>query len=70
MHSFEPVALSGIVFLSGEAMVADDEGANFGSEMSVLASCFKTKLDAEDVPFIYTVPGKALAAKITQPKGI
>ena len=67
-HSFGPIALSGIIFLSGEAMVADDEGANFGTEMSVLASCFKSKFDAEDIPFIYTLPSKTLAPKVTTPK--
>ena len=70
VHSFTPMQLSGIVFLSGESMVADDQGANFGTEMSVLANCFKTRFGGDDVPFIYTVPGKSLASRITQPKAI
>jgi hypothetical protein len=70
VHSFSPASLSGIVFLSSESMVADDQGANFGPEMSALANCFKTRFDPGDVPFIYTVPGKALAPKTAQPKGI
>jgi hypothetical protein len=67
VHSFTPTALSGVIFLSGEAMVAD-EGANFGPEFSALANCFKAKFG--DVPFIYTRPNKALAPKITHATGI
>ncbi len=59
---------------TGEAMVADDQGADFGPEMSALANCFKTRFalwqDGEDIPFIYTVPSKALAPKLTQPRAI
>jgi len=69
-HCFTPAALSGIVFLSSESMVADDQGANFGPEMSVLANCFKTRFGGQDVPFIYTVPSKALAPKVTAPVAI
>ena len=74
VHCFTPTALSGILFLTGESMVADDQGANFGSEMSALANSFKTRFslgrDGEDIPFIYTVPSKTLAPKLTQPNGI
>ena len=58
-------------------MVADG-GANFGPEMTVLANSFKTRFGlrpgadgswqpGEDTPFIYTLPSKALAPKITAP---
>ena len=74
VHCFTPAALSGILFLTGEAMVADDQGASFGPEMAALAKSFKTRFtlgqDDEDIPFIYTAPSKALAPKLTQPKGI
>jgi len=74
VHCFTPAALGGLVFLSSESMVADDQGANFGPEMSALANCFKTRFalgqDREDIPFIYTVPSKTLAPKLTQPEGI
>jgi len=74
MYCFTPAALRGIVFLTGESMVAEDKGANFGPEMSVLANCFKTRFaiwqDGEDIPLIYTVPSKTLAPKLTQPKKI
>ncbi|MGB1128638.1 MAG: hypothetical protein ACPG4K_01210, partial [Haloferula sp.] len=74
MHSFTPAALSGVVFLTGQGMVAGDEGANFGPEMAVLAKCMKSRFslwqEDVDTPVFYTVPSKALAAKITQPSGI
>jgi len=74
VHCFTPTALSGIVFLSSESMVAEDQGANFGPEMSALANCFKTRFalgqDGEDTPFIYTVPSKKLAPRLTQAVGI
>jgi predicted HAD superfamily phosphohydrolase YqeG len=53
-------------------MVADDQGAKFGPEMTVLANSVKSRIGLwhkdVDVPFYYTVPNKALAPKITQPK--
>lgn len=74
LHCFTPTALSGILFLTGEAMVAEDQGANFGPEMAALAKSFKTRFtiwqEDEDVPLVYTVPSKTLAPKLTRPKGI
>ncbi|MFM7182130.1 MAG: hypothetical protein ACKO2G_11790 [Verrucomicrobiales bacterium] len=67
---FSPAQVSGVVFLCGNAMIADVEGANFGPEMSALANCFKAKLGGDDVPFFYTLPGSALAPKITKPEAI
>jgi len=70
VYPFAPAALSGVVFLSSESMVEDDQGANFGPEMSALANCFKSEFGDEDVNIVYTIPGKALAPKITVPKKI
>jgi sialate O-acetylesterase len=74
VHCFTPAALSGVLFLTGESMVADDQGANFGPEMSALANCYKTRFslwqEGEDIPFVYTVPSKALAPRLTRPEGI
>jgi len=70
VECFAPAQLSGIVFLCGKAMAAEEQGAKFGSEMSVLGNCLKTKFGAGDVPFFYTVPSATLAPKITKPKGI
>ena len=74
VHCFTPAALSGVLFLTGESMVAEAQGANFGPEMSALANCFKATFalgqDGEDIPFIYTVPSKTLAPRLTHPKGI
>ncbi len=67
VYSFTPMTLRGIIFLAGEGMVTDEQGANFGPEMAALANCFKTRFDSGDVPFIYTVPDKKLAPKISVP---
>lgn len=70
VECFAPAQLSGIVFLCGKAMAAEEQGAKFGSEMSVLGNCLKTKLGAGDVPFIYSMPSSTLAPKITKPESI
>jgi hypothetical protein len=67
---FSPGQLSGVVFLCGNKMIADAQGANFGPEMSALANCFKAKFGGNDVPFFYTIPTAALAPKITKPQSI
>ncbi|MBT7065666.1 MAG: hypothetical protein HN919_05145 [Verrucomicrobia bacterium] len=72
MYCFTPAALSGMIFLTGESMVAGDQGANFGPEMTVLANSFKTRFslwsDGVDIPLIYTIPTKTLAPKLSAPK--
>jgi sialate O-acetylesterase len=65
VHCFSPAALSAIVFLTTDSVAKNDQGANFAAEMAALAKSFKTRFGGEDVPFIYTMPGKGLAAKIT-----
>jgi sialate O-acetylesterase len=67
---FSPGQVSGVVFLCGNKMITDAEGANFGPEMSALANCFKAKFGGDDVPFFYTLPTAALAPKITKPQAI
>ncbi|MEI6177163.1 MAG: hypothetical protein WCS43_09745 [Verrucomicrobiota bacterium] len=67
---FSPGHVSGVVFLCGNKMISDAQGANFGPEMSALANCFKAKLGGDDVPFFYTIPTAALAPKITKPQAI
>ncbi|MGC6565603.1 MAG: hypothetical protein ACON38_08325, partial [Akkermansiaceae bacterium] len=69
VDSFSPAVLSGVVFLTGKSMVSEDKGANFGPEMTALAKSFKARLGGDDVPFIYTVPTKALAPKVIKPEG-
>ena len=51
-------------------MVADDQGAHFGPEMAALANSFKANFGGDDVPFIYTRPGKGQLPTLTQPEGI
>ncbi len=69
-HSFTPASPKGIIFLSSEAMVERDQGANFGPELSALANCWKQRFGGEDAHFFYTIPGKVLAPKITRPAKI
>ncbi len=75
--SFTPAAIKGIVFLSSPAMVAEDQGANFGEQVAVLGNSWKERFalrqspgQGDDPQFFYTLPGKALAPKITKPAGI
>ncbi len=67
---FSPGQVSGVVFLCGNKMISDAQGANFGPEMSALANCFKAKLGGDNLPFFYTIPSTALAPKITKPQAI
>ncbi len=67
---FSHAQMSGIVFIHGNAMIADKEGANFGSEMSALANSFKSRFGGDEVPFFYTLPATSLAPKITKPQSI
>ncbi|MBL7134755.1 MAG: hypothetical protein ISS78_11700, partial [Phycisphaerae bacterium] len=66
VHSFTPTTLKGLIFLSNDRMVAADQGANFGPEMSALAKCWKTRFGGNP-HFVYTIPSKKLAPKITKP---
>ncbi len=67
---FSPGQVAGVVFLCGNKMIADAQGANFGPEMSALANCFKSRFGGDDVPFFFTRPNAALAPKITKPQAI
>jgi hypothetical protein len=53
-----------------DAMFKEDQGANFGQQLGVLANSWKQKFACGDPYFFYTIPGKALAAKITPPTQI
>jgi hypothetical protein len=68
--SFTPASLKGIVFLAGPAMVAADQGAHFGEQLAALANCWKRAFGCEDPRFVFTLPSKALAPKVTPPTGI
>jgi hypothetical protein len=70
VHSFIPASFKGVIFLSSEKMFEKDQGANYGSELSALANCWKAKFGGEDTHFFYTIPSKALAPKVTAPKSI
>ena len=70
VHSLTPTGLRGIVFLASPAMVEQDQGAHFGEQLTVLANAWKRRFGGEDPWFIYTMPTRPLAPKLTQPQGI
>lgn len=70
VSSFMPANIKGIIFISSKKMVEGDQGLHFGQQMSALANCWKEKFACPDPVFIYTVPDKALAPKISEPKDI
>jgi len=74
VHSFGPASFKGIIFLCSEKMFEKDQGADYGAEISALASCLKGHFASgqggEDPHFFYTIPSKALAPKITRPESI
>ena len=67
--SFIPGSFKGIVFLPGPATVKDDQGANFGPEMSALANSFITGSGGK-ARFIHGMPDRQLAPKVTAPAAI
>lgn len=69
--SFRNTRLKGIVFITEQSMVAKDQGANFGSELSALANGWKRHFGGEkDQHFIYTIPALSLVPGITKPGDI
>jgi hypothetical protein len=68
-YSFAPASFKGIIFLTGSAMVANDQGENFGPEMTALANGYIQDFGGK-AKFIYTLPEKSLAPKITAPSKI
>ncbi len=71
LASFRRTQLKGVVFMSQASMVAKSEGADFGGEMTALANGWKRLFAGEkDLHFVYTIPSKDLAPKITKPDGI
>lgn len=69
-HSFTyGGAFKGVLFLTSENMFRKDQGANFASEMTILANSWKSHLNGNP-QFFYSIPDKILASKISLPKGI
>ena len=70
VYPFSSCRFKGIVFLCSEEMFEEDQGADYGAELSALANCWKDDFGGEDPYFFYTIPSKALAPKITRPTQI
>ena len=69
VHPFTPGAFKGVIFLSSEKMVEADQGAHFGEQLSALANSWRERFGGNP-HFLYTVPSKDLAPKITAPQSI
>ena len=68
---FKRTQVKGIVFISEASNVAEAEGAHFGEQMSALANGWKRHFKGEKDPhFVYTIPSKGLAPKITKASDI
>jgi sialate O-acetylesterase len=68
---FKRTQFKGIVFVSEASTVAEADGAHFGEQMSALANGWKRHFKGEKDPhFIYTMPSKELAPKISKPEAI
>ena len=70
VHPFNLCNFKGILFLSSPEMFEKDQGANYGEQISVLANSWKERFGGKDPQFVYAIPDKALASKITVPKEI
>ncbi|MBI1336111.1 MAG: hypothetical protein GC164_04010 [Phycisphaera sp.] len=70
VESFTPASFKGVVFLVGPDMVKNDRGSLFAEQFNALANSWKERFACEDPLFIYTLPAKSLADKITTPTGI
>lgn len=68
-YSFVPASFKGIIFLTGSEMVKADQGENFASEFTALANGYIEDFGGK-AKFIYTLPSKELAPKITAPTKI
>lgn len=68
-YSFVPASFKGIIFLTGSEMTKADQGENFGPELAALANGYIEDFGGK-AKFIYTLPGKELAPKITEPSKI
>jgi len=70
VYPFSSCRFKGIVFLCGKKMFEEDQGARYGPELSALANCWKERFGGPDPHFLYTIPSRTLAPKITGPAGI
>lgn len=67
---FTPGSFKGLIFLSYPELFEDGKDANFGSELSALANCWKKHFGGPDQHFVYTIPAKSLVPEYSSPKRI
>ena len=72
--AFGPANFKGVLCLTPQSFVAHDEGTAFGAQFAAMANCWKeTFASGEQVldpHFIYTLPGKEMAPKLSKPTAI
>jgi hypothetical protein len=51
-------------------MFEGSKAANYGSQLSALANCWKAHFGGEDTNFFYTIPSKKLSPTAAVPKSI
>jgi hypothetical protein len=72
--AFSPGNFKAILCMTGKGFVAEDEGAAFGEQFPVMANSWKGAFsrgkEVIDSYFVYAMPSKKLAPKVTEPKGI
>lgn len=72
--AFSPGNFKAILCLTGKGFVAEDEGAAFGEQFSAMANSWKDAFsrgkEGIDQHFVYALPSKELAAKLSKPDGI
>ena len=72
--AYGPANFKGVICFTPKSFIGEDEGASFGKEFSVMANCWKETFahgkQVIDPFFVYTVPAKELAPKLTSPEGI
>lgn len=64
VHSFSPVSLKGVLFITGNEIAEDGEGKDFGQQMAALSNGWKNRFGSADFPFFYTLPDLNKATKL------
>ena len=72
--AFGPANFKGVICITPESFMGENEGANFGPQFSAMANSWKETFaygkEVIDPHFIFTMPSKELAPRITAPTEI
>ena len=71
---YGPANFKGVICFTPKSFMGDNEGASFGNEFQVMVNCWKDTFAygkrVLDPHFVYTVPTRSLAQRLTVPSGI